>query len=197
MTLYLDNKAAAFEISTTTVSSAITLLVGSLQQIRWVRFPLPWALTKDLSVLKVIMWAKIKWNYRLLFLLPKNWKSHRQSVNLKEPKDDSCLYHSVHIGWKKIEQYIKLSPQIAFAVELTDNGFFLKDNLPEVQATNWIFPINWKEHWVDQLREIILHKVAFGEMAPTIALSIQREFIYLQKVHAMSRCVFPIFQSRS
>ena len=126
MTLYLDNKAAAFEINTTTVSSAITLLVDGYNRDSLSAVPLPWALTKDLSVLKVIMWAKIKWNYRLLFLLPKNWKSHRQSVNLEGTEGMIHVYTTQSISDEKIEQYIKLSPQIAFAVELTDNGFSSK-----------------------------------------------------------------------
>lgn len=178
MTLNLDNKAAAFEISTTTVSSAITLLVDGYNRDSLSAVPVTVSIDKGLKCVESDYVSKDKMELQAVIPSPEKLEITQAIGEFEGTEGMIHVYTTQSISDEKIEQYIKLSPQIAFTVELTDNGFFLKGQFTGGSSYQLDISNQLKGTLGGSMERNYSSQVAFGEMAPTIAF-VNTKGIYL------------------
>ncbi|MBK6839193.1 MAG: alpha-2-macroglobulin family protein [Bacteroidetes bacterium] len=178
MQLSVGTKTVAYEISTTGVSSTLTLVVDGFNRDSLQAVPITVAIEKGLKCTESEYLTKEK--MELIATIPSPEKLEITQA-LGEYEGSSGMIHvytSQSIDGEKAEQFIQVNPKIAFTVELTENGFFLKGNFTSGSSYQLDISDQLKGTLGGSMEKKFSSQVAFGEMAPTLAF-VNTKGIYL------------------
>ena len=178
MSLLVDNKPVAYEITTTAVSSTLTARVDGFNRDSLGVVQLRVDIEKGLKCVESEFLTKEKTEMATLIPSPEKLEITQALGEYEGSQGMIHVYTTQSVDPEKIEQFIKLNPKVPFVVEVSENGFYLKGVFTGGTSYQLDISNQLKGALGGTMEKNYSIQVPFGEMEPTIAF-VNTKGIYL------------------